>query len=124
MKVTQIDGSSPAIFGQVTLSMPGELCLRCLNVTTEKNLANEAADYGAGPQPQVVWPNGVLASTAVGLVVQLLTAWGGKDLPPLRLDYNGKLGSLTTAGILSAQGSIRCSHYSHLDLGDPRLVAL
>lgn len=124
MKVVQTDGSSPAIYGQVTLSMPGEICLRCLNVTTEKNLANEAADYGAGPQPQVVWPNGVLASTGVGIAVQLLTAWAGEDLPPLRLDYNGKLGSLTPAGILSSQASIRCSHFSHLDLGDPRLVSL
>jgi hypothetical protein len=41
----------------------------------------EAEKYGAaGSRPQVVWPNGVLASTAVGLAVQLLTPWHPK--PP------------------------------------------
>lgn len=31
----------------------------------------EAQTYhAAGARPQVVWPNGVLASTAVGLVIQ------------------------------------------------------
>ena len=64
------------VAGQVVLSLPGELCLRCFGIITEDVLAEEARTYGdAGGKPQVVWPNGVLASTAVGLLVQLVTPW-------------------------------------------------
>ena len=62
----------PVIGGQVVLSSPGRLCMRCMGLLTEAKLAEEAARYGkAGSRPQVVWPNGVLASTAVGLGVEL-----------------------------------------------------
>jgi hypothetical protein len=43
-------------------------------------LAAEAARHGdAGGRPQVVWPNGALASTAVGLAVDLVTGWTRKN---------------------------------------------
>ena len=62
------------ISGQVVLSTPGSPCLRCCGVITDERLTEEAKKYGAaGSRPQVVWPNGVLASTAVGLAVRLLT---------------------------------------------------
>lgn len=62
----------PVIGGQVILSSPGGICMRCMGFLTDERLAQEAARYGkAGPRPQVVWPNGVLASTAVGLAVIL-----------------------------------------------------
>jgi hypothetical protein len=42
----------------------------------------------------VVWPNGVLASTAVGIVVDLLRGWSGvRDRTPF-LSYDGNLGVL------------------------------
>jgi molybdopterin/thiamine biosynthesis adenylyltransferase len=64
------------IAGQVVLSSPGTPCLRCMGLVTDKLLEREAAKYGnAGGNPQVVWPNGVLASTAVGLSMQILTPW-------------------------------------------------
>lgn len=63
-----------AISGQAALSLPGMLCLRCMQVVREEDLARER--YGAaGGKPQVVWPNGILASIAVGFVVQTLTPW-------------------------------------------------
>jgi hypothetical protein len=63
-----------AISGQASLSLPGMLCLRCMQVIREEDLARER--YGAaGGRPQVVWPNGMLASIAVGYAVQLLTPW-------------------------------------------------
>ena len=44
-----------------------------MEIITEEKLKEEAAKYGAaGPDAQVIWPNGVLASTAVGLFVQLV----------------------------------------------------
>ena len=61
---------------------PGGPCLRCCGLITDKRLEQEAERYGAaGERPQVVWPNGVLASTAVGLLAQLLTPWFPR--PPL-----------------------------------------
>lgn len=36
----------------------------------------EARNYvAAGGKPQVIWPNRVLASTAVGLFIQTVTPW-------------------------------------------------
>jgi tRNA A37 threonylcarbamoyladenosine dehydratase len=64
------------IRGQVILSMPGDCCFQCMEFITEENLKKEAERYGsAGGFPQVVWSNGVLASTAVGFIVDLITGW-------------------------------------------------
>ena len=58
----------PGMGGQVILSMPGFPCMFCMGFLTEEKLGREANNYGAaGGRPQVVWANGVLASTAVGL---------------------------------------------------------
>jgi hypothetical protein len=49
-------------------------CLRCMGIICDDVLERER--YGAaGGRPQVVWPNGMLASAAVGIAVQLLTPW-------------------------------------------------
>ena len=46
------------------------------SASSPRLLEVEAKKYGdAGGKPQVVWPNGVLASLATGLVVQLSTPW-------------------------------------------------
>lgn len=69
-------GKNYAISGQVIVSMPGEHCIRCYGFITDAKLDEEARLYGdAGANPQVVWPNGVLASTAVGLGVNLVCPW-------------------------------------------------
>jgi hypothetical protein len=66
-------GNRFVIGGQVALSTPGEHCLWCMGILDTKSIADEARRYGAaGGRPQVVWPNGVLASIAVGLFAQLL----------------------------------------------------
>ena len=65
-----------SISGQVMLSMPGKPCMRCMGLVTDEALAKEAARYGAaGGKPQVVWPNGTLASIAVGFFMKLVTPW-------------------------------------------------
>jgi hypothetical protein len=64
------------ISGQTVLSSPGGPCLWCLGILTEDRVTREAGHYGkAGSRPQVVWPNGVLASLGVGLLVQLVCPW-------------------------------------------------
>lgn len=61
--------------------MFGGPCLRCLGIVTEETLDEEGRNYGAaGGKPQVVWPNGLLASTAVGLFMPLVTPWCLSDL--------------------------------------------
>ena len=78
------------VSGQVILSMPGAPCMRCLGFLNEDLLSREAARYGAaGSRPQVVWPNGVLASLAVGIFVGLLTPWGRHSSPTTYLEYDG-----------------------------------
>lgn len=71
-------------------------CLRCLGLLSERELAEEAAQSGGyagfGPAPQVVWSNGVLASTAVGVAVDLLTGWNRVAAPSPRLQYLGNTG--------------------------------
>jgi molybdopterin-synthase adenylyltransferase len=77
------------ISGQVILSMPGGPCMRCLGFITENDLAHETERYGdAGPRPQVVWPNGILASSAVGVFVQLFSNWSPTP-PPVCVNYDG-----------------------------------
>lgn len=108
------------IYGQVVLSLPGNACLQCANVVTEETLGREVQDYGqAGPQPQVIWPNGVLASTAVGHCVSLVTGWSPIISLPVRLDYVGSSGCLVESEIWMSLRSIRCPHYPLGQAGDP-----
>ena len=85
----------PYMSGQVILSMPGSPCMRCLGFLTDTKLAQEAAKYGKiGGRPQVVWPNGILASTAVGVFVDLVTGWTKQQARNVYFSYDGNLGTL------------------------------
>jgi hypothetical protein len=76
--------------GQVILSMPGDLCMTCMGFLNKNSLAKEAVRYGAaGDRPQVVWSNGVLASTAVGIAVDLLIDWTRSLRCSIYLSYDG-----------------------------------
>lgn len=100
------------ISGQVVLSFAGGPCLRCLHIVTEKSLAAEAANYGAaGSRPQVVWPNGVLASTAVGTVVQTITPWHARPAEAAYLEYDGNTGVVRSSHRLAAALEGECPHY-------------
>ncbi len=109
-----------SISGQVVLSMPGKPCMRCMGLVTDDELANEAARYGAaGGKPQVVWPNGTLASVAVGCFMKLVTPWETQKAAPLLLEYDGDLQTVTPSNKL-AYLSTHCKHFVSLDeLGDP-----
>ena len=110
-----------AISGQVILSMPGELCMKCMGFLREDLLAREAENYGAaGSRPQVIWPNGVLASFAVGIFVQLITPWHKKHGRLWYLEYDGNSQTVATSNRLEHLKGVTCTHFSSLeDLGDP-----
>lgn len=114
-------GNQFAISGQVILSMPGELCMKCMGFLRDDLLAREAANYGAaGSRPQVIWPNGVLASLAVGIFVQLMTPWHKNHRQVWYLEYDGNSQTVTTGNRLTHLSGVVCQHFSTLeDLGDP-----
>jgi len=124
MDVHQSEGEVPAMSGQIMLSLPGAPCFWCYGFLSEEKLGKEAAKYGnVGERPQVVWPNGALASTAVGILVELITGWTGRKNPRIYLEYDGN------NGMIKDHIRIRfcdesCSHYSLKNAGPVRFVAL
>jgi hypothetical protein len=110
---------SHSVSGQVIVSMPGEHCMRCYGFITDAKLEEEALRYGAaGGKPQVVWPNGVLASTAVGLAVNLVCPWS-KPVGSTYLEYDGDRHTVAPSNRLLAVKDRRCTHYYPADVGDP-----
>jgi hypothetical protein len=115
----------PVIGGQIIQSSPGGLCMRCMGFLTDEKLAAEAARYGdAGHHPQVIWPNGVLASTAVGLAVDLITNWTQPNRTHAYLAYDGNEGTLRESLTLRNLMVRDCPHFSIVDVGDPLAVEL
>ncbi len=107
--------------GQVAVSLPGGPCLRCMGIVNDRALEVEAQQYGAaGGRPQVVWPNGLLASLAVGFFVQLMSPWFDvQDLPTL-IEFDGNSQSVFPSKKLPYLAGRSCGHFASLeDLGDP-----
>lgn len=119
MDVHSVDGAPPVLAGQIILSLPGGPCMRCIGFITDENLTREASRYGdAGPRPQVVWPNGVLASTAVGIAVDLLTSWTKETREVIYLSYYGNAGTVTPHPQLEFLPRSGCPHYQPEEVGD------
>jgi molybdopterin-synthase adenylyltransferase len=90
MDVHNIGIHGHAISGQVVVSIPGSPCLRCIGFLTPDRLAKEENEYGeAGMNPQVVWPNGVLASLAVGEFVKSVTPWARFEREFVWIEFDG-----------------------------------
>jgi len=120
MDVHRLEKAGYLVAGQVVLSSPGTPCLRCLGIVTENSLAREAAAYGdAGGKPQVVWPNGLLASVAVGLCVQLLSPWSPSPVAGALLEYDANLNILKPAEHYAVRSRVLCPHHKPQDVGDP-----
>ncbi|HEY9722314.1 MAG TPA: ThiF family adenylyltransferase [Oscillatoriaceae cyanobacterium] len=119
LDVHQVEGAAPEMGGQVIVSMPGGPCMRCMGFITDDNLAAHAAQYGdAGIRPQVVWANGVLASAAVGVAVDLLTDWTGALRTPVYLSYDSNRSKLEPHVRLQYLQVAECPHYSLTEVGD------
>ena len=121
-----VHGTNPPIIGgQVVQSSPGGACMRCMGYLTPARLSEEAARYGeAGARPQVVWPNGVLASTAVGLAVDLVCDWTKKRRRAEYLVYDGNKGTMLQSVTLNHVDLASCPHFPVADLGEPFEVEL
>ena len=118
------ESENPSMVGQVLLSMPGYPCFKCFGFLNDDNLTKEAAKYGAaGGKPQVVWSNGILASNAVGVVVDLITGWTGQKDKIVYNSYDGNLGILSEHVRLKYLKSV-CVHYPIKDSGAPKFKKL
>jgi hypothetical protein len=126
MTITHVLPEPPRMSGQVFVSMPGHLCMKCVGLINEGNLSREAANYGdAGPRPQVVWANGLLASTAIGILVNLITGWSGESGKVIYLMYDGNKNTIQPHARLGHLDiSAQCPHYPDDQVGDPRFRAL
>lgn len=119
MDVHKEEGSDHLISGQVIASIPGCSCFKCVGFLTQDNLAKEAAKYGnVGGRPQVVWPNGVLASTAVGILIEMITGWTNIQKERIYLSYNGNSGTMQEH-IRTRYAEKNCMHYLLEDAGPP-----
>jgi hypothetical protein len=120
MDVHEFDGHH-VISGQVFLSRPGHQCMTCFGLLREEWLALEASRYGtAGPRQQVIWPNGILASSAVGLVIRLITPWFPQSPGPVLLEYDGNRNTVVESSRIEALREHQCRHFSRYDdIGDP-----
>jgi hypothetical protein len=108
--------------GQVVASIPGGPCMWCLGFLTEQRLAEEARKYGAtGGRPQVVWANGLLASSAIGLAVDLITGWTGARRPGAYLSYDGNSGQLAEHPLWKERRGADCPHFLLSQSGSPIL---
>ncbi len=109
------------IGGQVALSVPGGPCLRCMGIVNEGALKLEAERYGAaGGRPQVIWPNGVLASLAVGFFVHLTTPWCRQTELPILIEFDGNSQTVVPSTKLRYLDMNTCRHFATLgDVGDP-----
>lgn len=119
MDVHIVGDEPPRMGGQVILSMPDNPCMFCLGFLTEKRLSQEAERYGdAGAQPQVVWSNGVLASSAVGIAVDLLTDWTRSLREVVYLEYDGNKGTVAVPQRMQYLKETVCTHYPTEKIGD------
>jgi len=123
MDIHVVGDEPPRMGGQVILSMPDSPCMFCLGFLNEVTLAREGERYGdAGARPQVIWPNGVLASTAVGIAIDLLTDWTRSLRGVVYLEYDGNMGILMPHVRLQYLGERKCPHYPLGQVGDPVLL--
>ena len=121
MDVHDLGESAFLVSGQVILSAPSAPCLRCCGFITDEHLKEEAKRYGAaGGRPQVVWSNGVLASTAVGLLTQILTPWYPDPPAFVYLEYDGNKGTVSRSARMDALKECICTHHQPDETGDPR----
>lgn len=120
MDVHDLGKNGFLVSGQIILSMPGGPCMRCCGFISDERLEEEARRYGAaGSRPQVVWSNGVLASTAMGLLTQLLTPWYRNPPAFVLLDYDGNKGTVTPNARMELLKICVCPHHPADETGDP-----
>ena len=114
---------APLMSGHVFLSLPNRPCMWCLGILSDKKLGEEALRYGdTGPRPQVIWANGVLASTAAGIAIDLVTGWTQRKEKLVYLLYEGNPGIIAPNPRLAVINLDRkCPHHDAKKVGDPQI---
>ena len=122
--IHDVEPEPPRLSGQIIVSIPGGPCMQCLSYLTEKKLSIEAAKYGAaGKNPQVIWANGIVASAAVGIAVDIVTGWTRSNADVIYLSYEGNLGQLTPHALLKF-ATRPCPHFPADSVGEPAFTLL
>lgn len=115
MDIRALSNGRHAIFGQAIMTFPNGPCMRCLGFLSEELLELEANNYGdAGDRPQVVWPNGSLASAAIGFLMDYFFDWTGNRPNYLYRQYDGnrfELKDFEHAKLLLAAMKGKCPHF-------------
>lgn len=110
MNVLKNENETYSIVGQVFLSLPNNLCMRCFDFFNPKN--NPDGEYGhAGPRPQVVFSNGVLASNAISSFVKLISKSYGFKLPGIYKTYDSDSENFVCHPLVEILSQRKCSHY-------------
>lgn len=114
MDVTKPSGS-PVMRGQVIASLPDKPCMWCFGFITTEQLDKEAAAYNeAGNRPQVIWPNGILSSSAVHIAMNLFTNWTGRfDRQTLYYEYDGNKGTIRPHVHYEMHMAKECPHHNY-----------
>lgn len=124
MDVQALPDETFLVSGQVITSMPGGPCMRCCHFITDERLEQEAKKYGAaGIRPQVVWPNGVLASAAIGELMALVLPWFRRTRSFNYLVYDANRNELVTSPHVKALAGTTCPHHPWSQVGDPLFSA-
>lgn len=102
--------------GQVVMSHPEGPCFKCLEFIADNDLALEASKYGeSGIRPQVIWANSILANTAVGIGVEILSKWTGKSPKVFYRHFDGN--QLILFENLKVKSGYfkekKCNHFCH-----------
>lgn len=120
MDIHELPDGGFFVGGQVTLSLPGDLCMRCMGIITDRRLSQEASRYGAaGPAPQVVWTNGYLASAAVNLIISLFTPWHPAVLRSTCIELDANQGSMVESQRVKSLRGTHCRHHPLAEAGNP-----
>lgn len=117
--VTHVEPEAPVMAGQVILSVPGYPCMSCLGFLDDEKRTREAMQYGAaGDRAQVVWANGIVASFAVGVAIDLLTDWTKLGSRIIYLSYEGNK-NIVGVHPRVPYASKECLHYPMQNVGEP-----
>lgn len=120
MDIEVAPGQRPKCYGQIATSIPGRHCFQCLGFHYQPDKPR----YGdAGGRPQVIWPNGVLASTAIGIAMDMIMGWTGNREVTLRLQYDGNSHQVSPMRDYTQRLNFTCDHFPPWAVGDPTIVA-
>jgi molybdopterin/thiamine biosynthesis adenylyltransferase len=120
------EGRLISAYGQLTVAMPSSACLRCSPLLSDAVLEKERLErppgydrnaYAVG-DPQIVSMNGVLASEAVNMALDLITGYANGKRDSNWWLYDGRAGTMTKCDPFGRR--VDCPACAEQGHGDPR----